>query len=545
MLIRLSPQQFRLLRFLAENAERICTRDEIQQTIWGSETFVDFDRGLNVCMAQLRAALNDDSEAPRFIQTVPRRGYRFVAPVERVDEPRSPAPPSAPRRRMWIVPAAVVLCAAASLLAWRALRPASHTMLAVLPIENVTGRAEDLPAVEGLLSELISEFGSVLPDRLGVIGRTSVMRYAGQHPSVEQLRRDLAVDYLLEGEARREAARLRITVRLIRAADQGAAWSETYEQDAASSFEMQEDVAARVAAAVAGTLYPTALKPAANPHRSNPQSYEAFLNGRYWQSQDTRKALDWFQQASVRDPSFAPAWTAIAVNNVRLALSGRAPAHAAFDQVRQAAERALRLDEATPEAHGALAQALFWREWNWSEAQRHYQRALAINPSYAQGRHDYASWLIAMGRSEAGVSELRRSIALDPLSAHVNVNAGWVLLQAHHYDEAIAQARRALELEPTMAEAQACIARAQFYGGKSDAQAIEFYRRLAGSSDSYQKALAQAVLGHREESLDALEAAFRDRHILMPLIGTEPAFGSLHAEPRFRALLEKMRLPAP
>ncbi|HEY1338612.1 MAG TPA: winged helix-turn-helix domain-containing protein [Bryobacteraceae bacterium] len=542
VLLKLSPQQFRLLRFLAENPDRICTRDEIQQTIWGAETFVDFDRSLNVCMAQLRATLNDDSEAPRFIQTVPRRGYRFVAPVERVED-RPSAPQPAPGRRWWVALAAAVVVCLAALFAWRALGPPPRTMLAVLPIENLTGRVEDGVAVEGLVSELIGEFGSALPDRLGVIARTSVMRYAGRQPSVAEVSRDLKADYLVEGEARREASRLRITLRLIRSADQAAVWTDSFEQDDAGGFEMQEDTAARAATGVVRTLFPAAGDRRAPVHRATPQAYDAFLNGRYWQGKDAGRALSWFEQAAVRDPAFAAAWAAIAQTDVRLAFSGIGDARAGLDRARQASQRALAVDETSPEAHDALAQVLLWRDWKWDEAGRHYTRALALNPSFAQAHHDYASWLIAMGRTEAGVSALRRAIALDPLSAHVNVDAGWVLLQAHHFAEAATRAKRALELEPGFQEAQGCLARAEFYSGKRGVGEMDFYRRAMDSADPYRRALANAMLGHKDEALGALEAAYNGRHLLMPMAGTEPAFAALHADSRFGSILQKMGLP--
>jgi TolB-like protein/DNA-binding winged helix-turn-helix (wHTH) protein/Tfp pilus assembly protein PilF len=542
VLVKLAPQQFRLLRCLAENPGHLSTREEIQQNIWGAEVFVDFDRSLNVCIAQLRSALNDDSEAPRFIQTVPRRGYRFVAPVERVDD--APPPPAPPRRvRPWIAIFAVALCAAAALFAWRAAQPPARAMLAVLPFENVTHRAEDAPVLAGLLDELLTQFGTAVPGRLGVIGRTSVMHYSGHNPGLPQIARELGVAYVIEGDARFDGGRLRISARLVDARDQRTVWAETYEQSQSGIFELQEDIAASVTAGVVRTLFPDAA--VVRTRRPTADAYQAFLNGRYWQSKDARQALEWFEQAAQRDPAFAAAYSAIAETETGFALSGTANGHAEFEKARSAAQQALRLDDASAEAHNALARVLFWHDWNWTEAQRHYQRALAANPSFAQAWHDYAFLQVATGHAEAGVSSLRRAIALDPLSARVNVDAGWVLLQAHHFSEAQAHANRALELEPGLREAEACIARARFYSEPADDAALDFYRRRTADPRAYNRALAAAVLGRNEDEIVALEAAF-DRHdVQMPLIASEPAFASLAKDPRFRAIKQKLQLTEP
>src|SRR5260370_21524220 len=198
VLIKLSPQSLRVLRFLAENAGRICTREEIQEEIWGNEVYVDFDRGLNVCIAQIRSALNDDSEAPRFIQTVPRRGYKFVAPVEQTPTPvAADKPPQRSSRSllpMWIG-GLVLVCAGTAAWLWRPRPVEQRTMLAVLPFENLTQVADDGQVIDGLADELITQFGTIQPQRLGVIGRTSDLRFSGRNPGLPQIRRDRSVEY--------------------------------------------------------------------------------------------------------------------------------------------------------------------------------------------------------------------------------------------------------------------------------------------------------------------------------------------------------------
>jgi DNA-binding winged helix-turn-helix (wHTH) protein/TolB-like protein len=524
VLLKLAPQQFRTLRYLAENAGRVCTREEIQRSIWDAETFVDFDRSLNVCIAQIRAALNDDSEGPRFIQTVPRRGYRFIAPVTSAEWRAPMACEDAPRpsRRprwawAWVVAAAVFLTAGA--FAFHSLTPPRRLMLAVLPTDvGPASRPVNAPEARsgqplppgdpvtnglidiGLTDDLIGELATALPQRLAVIGRTSVMRYAGQKTGLREIGRELNADYAIESAVRSDGGRVRISARLVKTADQTVAWSEAFQSDAAAGLEMQQEAAAHVTAGVVRTLFPgaTAKSPAREAREAGP-------------------------------------WAAMAAEQVGLGFSGRAPMAEALEKARGAAQHALRIDQDNAEAHNALAMVLFWRDWNWNGAGREFARALEINPSFAQARHDYAFYLIAMGHAEAGVASLRESIALDPFSARINVDAGWVLLQAHHFEEAIERARRALELQPGMKEAEACIARAEAYRGKAPPN-------MPAAGGPFERAESHAMAGRAAEALAALNDAYRQHDMMMPLIGTEPSFATLHADARFAELLAKMGL---
>jgi Tfp pilus assembly protein PilF len=211
------------------------------------------------------------------------------------------------------------------------------------------------------------------------------------------------------------------------------------------------------------------------------------------------------------------------------------------------AEKALAINHSSAEAHNALANAFFWYEWNWPAAEEHFKRAIAINSSFSPAYHDYAFFLIAMGRTEQGLSSLRRAIALDPLSARVNIDAGWLLLQAHRFDEAIRQARRALELEPGLAEANACIRRSMLYQRKlapdpATAQKLREAEK-SGTGDPFNLATGYAFLGQKDRALDQIENAFAKHSIVMPLLRSEPAFDVLHNEPRFQALTRKLALP--
>jgi DNA-binding winged helix-turn-helix (wHTH) protein/TolB-like protein/Tfp pilus assembly protein PilF len=530
VLIKLSPQPFRVLRFLAEHAGQVCSREDIQRAIWGAETFVDFDRSLNVGIAQIRAALNDDSDSPRFIQTVPRRGYRFVAPVDSVSAALPPENPPirGTRRAPFLIPIAAALLAV--FLLWRSAAPAPRILIAVLPFANTTQQGQDSVMLDGLLDELITQFGTLLPDRLGAIGRTSVLRSGGEIAR-------LGVSYIVEGDLRREGAVQRISIRLVKAADQTQVWNDTYQFDGGGAIEFQEDTAAKASAAVVRALFPQGGA-ARQAHRPSTAAYEAFVNGRYLQHKrttaDNLRALDWFGKAGALDAAYAEPWAAAAEAYLGQALSGAAEPAVSLERARDAANRAVRIDDSNAEAHNALGSVAFWRDWDFAAAGRQFERALSLNPSMAQAHHDYAFLQVVTGHAEAGVASLKRAIALDPLSPRVNVDAGWVLLQAHRFDEAIRAARRALELEPGLQEAQACIARAELYQGKRNERS--FFEKELAHPDPYRQALAAAELGRKTEALAALKTARDQHHLLMPLAATEPAFASLHGEPAFQAL---------
>jgi TolB-like protein/tetratricopeptide (TPR) repeat protein len=547
----------------------VLAREEIQREVWGTDTYVDFDRNLNVCVAQIRSTLNDDSDAPRFIQTVPKRGYKFIAPVERIatalpDDPL--ARPSARPNWFWFAAAAAILGILAAYEARRRPIPPERTMLAALPFENLTGDPKEDLFTDGLTEELIGQLGSLNPDKLGVIGRTSVMRYKTAPHAIDQVGRDLHVDYVLEGTVRRSDGRIRIAARLIKTGDQAQVWTDTSERAESEMFRIEEESAARIASAVSGKLLNGAATGKTASHARNQEAYQAYLNGLYLEHKGTRsdleRSLAYFEDAARLDPQFDPADSAQAETFVTIGRSGASSAET-WKHAREAAEKAIAINPGNAEAHNALANVLFWREWNWPLAEQHFTRAIAINPSLPVAHHDYAFFLVAMGRTEQGLTSLRRAIWLDPLSARINIDAGWLYLQAHRFDDAIRQARRAQELEPTLAEAKACISRSLFYQKKyremADALHLpagdpeESLKRMylqklqeeerAGSTDVFGMATRYSFVGQNAKALDALEKAYAERSIMMPLLRSEPSFAALHAEPRFQELVRKLALP--
>lgn len=572
VLLKLSPQQFQVLRLLAENSGQVQSREDIQREVWGTDTFVDFDRNLNVCIAQIRATLNDDSDSPRFIQTLPKRGYRFIAPVERVSASTPSAEISSAARRLPRRPklvhieatmlGAVVL--AIVFATWHPFSRPTRTMLATLPFENLTDDPKEDPFADGLTEEVISQLGSLDPERLGVIGRSSVMRYKRAPHGIDQVGRELHVDYVVEGTVRRSDGRIRIATRLIKVADQAQVWNQTVERAEAELFRVEEESAARIVDAVSGKLIDR--KPPAKAVRArNEEAYQAYLNGRYLEHKQNRADLErgiaYYAEAVKLDGQFDEAYSATAEALVAMGRSGNAPADV-WTRARAAAEKALSINDANGEAHNALANVAFWSEWNWTLAEQQFTRALRINSSLPAAHHDYAFFLVAMGRTEQGIASLKRAIVLDPLSARINIDAGWLYLQAHHFEEAIRQARRAQELEPGLAEANACILRSLLYqqkfteiaamlhlpAGDPEIALKSLYRQKldeekSAAGDLFQRAARYAFLGDKSRALDALEKAYAGRNIQMPLLKTEPSFTVLHDDPRFQELARKLALP--
>jgi TolB-like protein/Flp pilus assembly protein TadD len=416
----------------------------------------------------------------------------------------------------------------------------------VLPIESLDGAESDNALIDGITEELIGTLGAST-SRVNVIGRTSVMRYKRRHPSLEQVGRDLSADYVVEGTFRRADGKARLTVSLERVRDQVQVWTESFEQDAAS-FEAQERAAAGVAVAVLNRILPQPKATIRADRGVNSAAYQDYIDGRFLQHKsnlaDLRRAIAKFETATKEDAGFAAAYSALAEGHSSLARAGASTAEE-FSSARAAAEAALRINPSDAPAHNVLANVFFWRDWNWSAAEREFTQAIDLNPSLARAHHDYAFLLVATGRTESGLAALRRAIALDPLSPGVNIDAGWLLLQAHHFDEAIRQARRALELEPGMAEARSCIARAEVYQGHGDQESMRFLRDLAGkpeSTEPFAYASACALLGRTDDALGALERADSVRSPMMPLLKSEPAFTRLHGDPRFEALVRKLGL---
>ena len=596
--VHLPSKAFETLLALVEKDGHILEKTELLNRVWPN-TFVE-EATLAQNIFTLRKTLGQ-AEGQEFIETVPKRGYRFVAPLRTVEPSGSchlletvSAAPKPKSRRVWAISFVVfVVLGASSWLAWRPYRrherpAASRMMLAVIPFENLSGDPGQDYFCDGLTEDLITKFGSLSPDRLGVIARTSTMRYKGSDKNASQIGHELGVEYIVEGSVVRANQRVRINAQLIRTQDQTHVWAQSYERDLGGILALQDDVAAAIADAVEFKLGKPRLPGGPAQETENWAAYEAYLEGRYfWNKRSEegfRRAIEHFDQAIAEDPGYAQAYSGLAD---AFALLGSNPTaaisrHDAMEKAREAAHKALALNNELVEAHTSLAFVYWHYDWNWPAAEKEFQRALQLNPSYPTAHHWYAYFLISQGRTEQALEEIRRAQEADPLSLIINTDAAEILFYARRYDEAISQARKVLEMDPSFPlalniEAWSHVQERQY------AEAIEELKNgvnapgghflettlgatyaVAGQREQALKLLGQLLdesktrhigelwigiasiynaLGNRNEAVTWLEKAFQERDGGLTLIQLLPFFDSLHADPRFEDLARRIGLP--
>lgn len=493
--IRLQEQPLLILQTLLENPGQVVTSEELQKKIWPADTFVDFDHGLHAAVNRLRAALNDSADRPRYVETVARRGYRFVGRLENPQPTTtSPAPvkesmPSPkPRRSLWnswtgaLVGFGIAVGIAAifivgdfyGLKTWlmgTAVHPSFHS-LAVLPLENLSGDPKQDYFADEMTEELITQF-SHLGD-LKVISRTSAMQYKGTKKSLPQIANELHVDAVVEGAVQLVGERVRITAQLVNGATDQHLWGETYDRDLSNVLLLQSEVASDIAKQIDLRLTPQQQQRLhAGAHPVNPDAYQAYLLGRYYWNMRTAQGLDeagkYFAEAIQKDPNFALAYSGQADYFAYLTVLGgpevMAPA-AAMKQARAAAVKALQLDDSLAEAHASMGNILHNYDWNWSAAEREFRRAIELNPNYAMAHHLYAHLLIETGRKDESLAEAARALDLDPYSPFVNNGVARQYYLSRQYGKAIAQCQVGLQISPTYLPARIQLALAYEQTGK-------------------------------------------------------------------------------
>ena len=505
--IKLRDQPSRILAYLLEHAGQMVTREELRQLLWPAETFVDFDHSLNTAVMTLREALGDKADKPLYIETLPRRGYRFVAPVSlgraavrTEDESVAPVPhaPSAesarlpaeaaalsapltsqdptashgdpssglkapsPRLSVWLtalragaVPALLITAISLAVLGWRnrflARAPEPQIKsLAVLPLENLSGDPNQEYFAEGMTDELITELARI--PALRVVSRTSVMqvRDKGTHKSLQQIASALNVDALVEGSVVRSGDKVRITAQLIDARSDKHLWAQSFESETSDILSLQDSVAREIASQTKTVLTPPA-RGDRNTNPINPAAYDAYLRGRYFLSKrDAVKSAAYFQQAISLDGSYASAYAGLADSIAAQVTFGAIKTQDGIPKALAAAKRAIELDPENGEAYVSLGAIETSYEWNWAAAERDLTHAIALSPSYSFAELRYAILLDVTGRPEDAVTHMRRGLELDPLSFYTNRQLGSTLYLARHYDEALYYLRRAGEMEPNL-----------------------------------------------------------------------------------------------
>jgi TolB-like protein/DNA-binding winged helix-turn-helix (wHTH) protein/Flp pilus assembly protein TadD len=604
--IKVQQQPLKLLEILLEHPGEVVTREQLRSRIWPNESFGDFDQAVNVAIAKLRGALGDSAENPRYIETLPRRGYRFIADVVVVNQPTNKlesvhevassdpegdtplevlgmeAPKHLPWLHAWkkLTLALVVLILTLWMFRWRNRPPDNIVLssslvrsLAVLPLENLSSNSEDYFA-DGMTDELITDLAQI--SALRVISRTSVMPYKGARKPLPQIAHELNVDAVVEGTVLRSGKQVRITAQLIQAPADKHLWAQSYEGDVHDTLALQKKVARAIAEQIRIKLTPQEEAVLGNVKVVNPEAYENYLKGRYFWNKRTadglKKATDYFNQAIESDPKYSLPYT------------GLADIYQLSDQPQRAREevqKALDLDDQLAEAHNSLARLLYLFNGDWDGADREFRRALELNHNYAPAHHWYSMYLALAGRREQALAEAEKAYELDPLSPVVGAYLAKILQETGQYDKAIEQAKKTLDLEPDSAVTHAVLG-IIYEDKRLYAEAITEYKRalqlggppgemrgllghayaVSGNRADAETIIAElkvlwpkhthaaldlavvfSALGDKENALHWLEKA-EEMHV-SDLIGIRQSahFAELRSDRRFQALVQRLSAP--
>lgn len=553
--IRLQDQPFHVLQVLLEHPGELVTREELQRQIWPADTFVDFEKGLNNAIKRLRDALGDSAEHPRFIETLSKRGYRFINPVEQLGNgARAPAGPAA---------------------------DVTVDSIAVLPFTSMSADSEDEFFADGMTEEIINALAQI--EQLHVVARSSAFSFKGKHIDPRIVGEQLNVRTVLEGSVRRADNRLRITVQLVNASDGYHLWSERYDREMKDIFDIQDEIARSVAERLKITLEGGGPEHLVKTGTKNLEAYQLYAKGRVLLARRGPAAAyrDCFNQAVSLDPNYAQAWAGLADSYTVLGYSGLVPPEASMPKAIEAARRAVTLDPSLAEAHNALAMASLMGAWDKTEAEREFLRALELNPRYVQARVWYALFYLqcSEGRLEEGAAEAKQALKSDPLSSYAHAAYGFTCGWAGRYAEALQASKRAVELDPEsylarvlfqvvlsisgqLEQAVACgdLALAMSgrhswamaflavtfadWGKPTDADAV-YSEMLARARRQYvppaSLALAASAAARKDEAVHHAREAFaiRDPHCQFFFSRHIPYSARLYAYPRFREMVAR------
>lgn len=610
--VRLKVQEkpFQLLVCLLERPGEIISRDELRQRLWPDGTFVDFDHNISSAINKLRTVLNDSASHPRFIETVGSRGYRFLADVKRIcpassqtsdqetpEVPMTAATTGSPRQRLWKIVAGIALILSvlvAGYFQWgrktsKSSAPATRVMVAVLPFQNLTGDPRQDYFSDGLTEEMIAELTRLNQDHLGVIARTSIMLYKVSPKPLDQIGRELGVQYVMEGSVRRDSSRVRITAELIQVKDQTHLWTREYDRELNNSLALQSEIAQEIGDEIQISLGEGNGMKAANhlaPTHSTAsyEAYDFYLKGRYFWNKRTRagflQAASYFQQAIAKDPNYASAYAGLADTFGLMSTWYAAPQQEFMPKAKAAALSALALDDSLAEAHVSLALVAENYDYDWQTAEKEFRRAIQLNPDYATAHQWYAEYLGWQGRFDEALAESERARRLDPMSLIIATDRGTILFYARKYDRAIDQFRAVLDMDPANVHARSFLAAAYVQQGKF-AEALKENELIRNAEESSwywafrayiynhsanvaqaQHALAKfealsptlrsdAILARliaysgspqREKSILLLEQAYREHSPVLTNIKVDPKYDNLRQDERFQGLLARINL---
>ena len=606
-LVPLTRKAFDALFLLVQNTGKIVTKDELIEAVWPG-SFVE-ESNLTQTIFMVRKAL-DESTDRRYILTVQGQGYQFLVPVTEatnvLSEAEAPAVPPVTRAEHQIPSppqlrslsgwrSAVVALAALALLliAWLTLWPwksqkapveqPGRIMLAVLPFQNLTGDPAQEYVSDGLTEEMLTQLGNLNPQRLGVIARTSVMHYKDAHTPLDQIGRELNVQYVLEGSVRRESERVRITAQLIQVKDQTHVWARQYDRELKDLLPLEGEVAHEIAKEIQLTF--DGRNQAGSQSAVPPPSfdgYDLYLKGLYFFNKrtpaDLREAIQYFQQAAAKDPPYARAYAGLAKGYAILSAYSGQPDSEFMPKARAAAAKALEIDANSSEAHTALALIVQNHDWDWLTSEKEFRRAIELNPNDATAHHWYAEHLMWRGRFQEALDESERAHQLDPLSLIIAADNGAILYFSGKYDGAIEKWRSVQDMDPVFMRAHliegAYVEKGMFAEALADNEkvrptisdgaywawrayilgrsgqiteahaAIHQLLETEKSSPVDPIALAQACagIGDKDHALSWLEKAYAQHSNGLTSLKVDPAYNPLRGDPRFQDLLRRVGL---
>ncbi len=594
--LRLQGQPLQVLAALLNHAGEVVTREDLRSEIWPADTFVDFDHSLHNAVARIREALSDSAEMPRYIETLPRRGYRFIAPVERIpaQAPHHSVQSGAPldlkprKSRAFLAAAVITLLVLGS--AFLVTRLATHPTnaaarthaIAVLPLNNLSDDPSEDFFADGMTDQLITDLAKVGAVR--VVSRTSVQRYKGTKKSLPEIARELNVDDIVEGSVIRSHQRVRVTAQLIQASTDQHLWAETYDRELGDVLMLQGEVADAIAQQVRAQLTPKQQAQLRLAQPVNPAAYDDYLRGRLYFTNEfakpdsLRKAQGYFGESIQKDPSFALAYAGLADTYVFLAFSGALQKDQAYRSSKEALAKALQLDDNIGEAHDTFG-VLSWRfDWDWDAAEREFNRAIALAPSYSCAHEDRAIFLAFRGRRAEALDEIKQIDQLDyGFSSAIGESLTYYQLRDYprlieaskrglildsqdsfqHYllgvgyegvgdlPQAISEYKKAIEISSDFDLAAVALAHADSASGKK-AEARKILRdlqRKETSASPYTMATVYALLGENDKALEFLEKACSGKSLDLTLfLQTDFALDTLRSDPQFQSLVRRIGL---
>jgi TolB-like protein/DNA-binding winged helix-turn-helix (wHTH) protein len=612
--VLLREQVFQVLRMLLEREGNIVTREEIKGRLWANDTVVDFDHSINATIKTLRRTLGDSADNPRYIETLARRGYRLMLPIqylesapetglekdhERREQPAAEMSENTAKvqektqrqvKPHWwraaLVLASIFILVGAGYISWRhfrAIKPpkSEKIMLAVLPFENLTGDPNKEYLADGLTEETISQLGRLDPEQLGVIARTSVMGYKHKDERLDQIGRDLSVQYVLENSLRENGNDMRLTAQLIQVKDQTHLWSQDYDYPPKDILNVEDEVAKAVAHEIRMRLTSKTQAELAQSHPVNPDAFDAYMQGYYFfqgsTDKDTEMAAKYYERATQLDPSYALAWVGLSRARNWQANTGLIPAEEGHRLAREAVERALALNPNLAQAHAQMARIKELVDFDWAGTDASIRRAIALDPGDPENVRMAASLAEILGHLDEALQLGRRAVDLDPLNARSWENLGETEFFMGQLDEAAANSKKALEMVPDIWPGPIQLSRIYLMQGRpqdalpeielvhydpvraflyaiayhalgrkkeSDAALSELITKYH-ATNACEIATVYAFRNQPDEAFEWLERAYaqRDSGLIGNSLKVDPFLKNLHGDPRFAAFLKKLNLP--